>query len=411
MTIEAVHSSTSTSQSTKQPTRAGHPFDGLRALLIALVVAGHLNLFEWMAGGGGRVIMFFVISGFLITSILLKRYETRGSLGFRDFYYSRLARFAPSVVIVTILVMVSAFAFTHGWWNSASVHWSDMAWSLPSFWTQTVNVAMASEEVVPFALTPGWSLGIEWQFYLIWPVVMLIMLSYFGKRALMWTALVGAFASYAWSMWLVYFGDFAREEPDRIAFGTDTRGGSILLGCALAVAVTYPGVRQFFAKFAVPLVVVGVVGIAVMFTRNVFDFGLIMTSWGQVVLALLAALVVASLWVRPSAAGGLLTLAPLVWIGQRSLGIFLFHVPIMMMFGGTGEVDSPTDWGFTAVVLAVTLVVTGLSYRYLDQPLTRWAKARAKAGASKTQVQTPQTEPTAGSEIKTDVKELAVAKT
>lgn len=360
------------------PTRAGHPFDGLRALLIALVVAGHFNLFDWMAGGGGRVIMFFVISGFLITSILLKRFETRGSIGFRDFYYSRFARFAPSLAIATGLAMLAALAFTYGWWQSASVHWSEMSGALPTFWSQTTNIAMASEESVPFALTPGWSLGVEWQFYLVWPLVMLIMLNYLGKRALMWTAIVGAVASYAWSAWLVYFGEFAREEPDRIAFGTDTRGGSILLGCALAIAITYPSVRRIFTKFAIPLVVVGLVVIAAMFTRVWFDFGLIMTSWGQVVLAVASGLVVASLWVRPTAAGGLLTLAPLVWVGQRSLGIFLFHVPVMMMFGGTGEVGSPVDWGFTAIALAVTLAITALSYRYLDQPLTRWAKARAK---------------------------------
>ncbi len=380
------------------PTRAGHPFDGLRALLIALVVAGHFNLFDWLAGGGGRVIMFFVISGFLITSILLKRFETRGTVGFKDFYYSRLARFGPSLVIATGLAMLSALAFTYGWWKSASVHWSDMAASLPTFWSQTVNVAMASEENVPFALTPGWSLGVEWQFYLVWPLIMLAMLSYLGKRALMWTAFVGAAASYIWSAWLVYFGDFAREEPDRIAFGTDTRGGSILLGCALAIAVTYPSVRRFFEKFAIPFVVGGLIVIAVMFTRHIFDFGLIMTSWGQVVLALASGLVVASLWVRPSAAGGLLTVAPLVWIGQRSLGIFLFHVPVMMMFGGTGEVDSPVDWGFTAIALAVTLVITALSYRYLDQPLTSWAKARAKSGA-KDPASAPAPVPTSAREL------------
>ena len=339
-----------------------------------------------MAGGGGRVIVFFVISGFLITSILLKRYERTGAIGFRDFYYSRFARFGPSLAIATVLAMLAAFAFTYGWWNSASVHWSDMGAALPTFWSQTVNVAMSSQEPVPFALTPGWSLGIEWQFYLVWPLVMLIVLNYLGKRALIWVAFSGAAASYVWSAWLMYFGDLDDPEPDRVAFGTDTRGGSILLGCALAVLVTYPGVRRFVAKYAVPMVLAGVPVIAFMFTSTVFDFGPRMTTWGQVVLAGAAALIVTALWVRPEAAGGLLTLAPLVWLGQRSLGIFLFHVPIMMMFGGTGEVGSDVDWGFSAIAIGLTLVITGFSYRYLDQPFTAWAKARAKAkGEAKAQ--------------------------
>lgn len=325
------------------------------------------------------MIVFFVISGFLITSILLKRYERNGAIGFRDFYYSRFARFAPTVGLVTIMVLVSALAFTYNWWDADSVHVSDMGWALPSFLTQTVNVQLASDEVIPFALTPGWSLGVEWQFYVIWPLVMLVVLSYLGKRALMWVAFAGAAASYIWSAWLTYFGDFDRLEPDRIAFGSDTRGGSILLGCALAVLVTYPGVRRMLAKFAVPLVIVGTTVIAVMFTSHVFDFGTRMTSWGQVVLAAFSGLVVAALWVRPEAAGGVLTITPLVWLGQRSLGIFLFHVPIMMMLGGIGPEGTPTDWVFISIVIAATLIVTGLSYRYLDQPLTAWAKGKAKA--------------------------------
>lgn len=373
--MEEVTSSATTSLSTKAPPRTGHPFDGLRALLIALVVAGHFELASWMAGGQGRVVVFFVLSGFLITAILLKKFDRSGSLGFKDFYYSRLARFAPTILLVTLISLAASLAHTFDWWRSDSVHIADMSAALPSLWTQTVNIALQGNTDVPYELVPSWSLGIEWQFYLMWPVAMLLVLNYFGKKTLMWSALAVAVTSYAWSAWLVYFGDVGGAEDPRISFGADTRGGSILLGCALAIAVSYPQVRAFFARFAVPFVVLGGAAIAFMFTLTVFDFGPQMTTWGQVVLASVAGLVVASLWVRPGAAGGVLTLAPLVWIGQRSLGIFLLHVPVVMVLGGLG------GWEQTALAIGVTLVVAGLSYRFLDQPLVAWAKRRA-AGRS-----------------------------
>lgn len=379
-------SSTFASSSTKAPVRAGHPFDGLRALLIALVVGGHLELFGWMAGGQGRVIVFFVLSGFLITAILLKKFDRSGSVGLKDFYFSRLARFAPTIALVTLLALAASLAHTYGWWGSDSVHIDDMVAALPALWSQTVNISLQHAADVPYELVPSWSLGIEWQFYLLWPLAVLVILSYFGKKTLMWTAFTVAIASYVWSAWLAFFGDLPGgiEDP-RIEFGSDTRGGSILLGCALAIALTYPGVRTFFSRMAIPFVVVGCAVIAFMFTLTWFDFGPHMTSWGQVILATAAALVVASLWVRPKAAGGLLTLAPLVWIGQRSLGIFLLHVPVMMVLGGLG------DWRQSALVIAVTLALAGLSYRYLDAPLVTWVKSRvapARVASAK-----PATEP------------------
>lgn len=330
-----------------------------------LVIVGHLELAPFLAGGQSRVIAFFALSGFLITAVLLKRYEAHGSISFGDFYLSRLARFVPALLVVSVLGLICAAAAANEWWAAASVGSGELVAGLPRLWSQTLNFSLMSGATdLPYEFVPGWSLGIEWQFYLIWPVTMLGVLWAFGLRALRWVALSVAIAGFAWSIWLAL--SVGIEAP-RVMYGTDTRGAAIILGCAAAMFAMLPVVSEWLTRHAARIAFAVGVTLAVMFTQVLFDSGPHMTSWGQIVVATAVSLLAASLWVRPEAIS-FLVLPWLAWLGQRSLGLFLLHVPVMQLFGGPGDATR------TVSVLAVTLVLTAASYRWFEQPLARTAK-------------------------------------
>lgn len=340
--------------------RAGHPFDGFRALLCLLVIVGHLELAPFLAGGQSRVIAFFSLSGFLITAILIKRYESSGTISFRDFYVSRLGRFIPTLFVVSALGMTCALIAKSGWGSALSVEFSEVMAALPRLWTQTINLSLIDGATdLPYEFVPGWSLGVEWQFYFIWPIVMLGILRAFGIRAVGWFALGTAILGFAWSIWLAL--SIGLEDP-RVAYGSDTRGAAILLGCAMAVLVRNPGAKSWLKEHCTVIVALASATLVLLFTQLLFDSGPHMTTWGQIVVALAVSLLAGVLWVKPTTAR-VLCAAPLVWLGQRSLGLFLFHVPVMQILGGPG------DLGRTLLIVLVTLLLVHLSYRWLDQPL------------------------------------------
>lgn len=344
--------------------RKPSPLDGLRAILVLLVIAGHLEITGLLAGGQGRAIAFFALSGFLVTAVLLKRHDSAGRISLTDFYSSRVARFVPTLLVVTGLSILSSAAATKGWWKADSVALVDMLAALPRLWSQTINVELIHGVDPPYELVPSWSLGLEWQFYLIWPVVFAVVMATVGRRALGWLALAAAITGFAWSAYLALV---LGPELSRVSYGSDTRGAAILLGCAGAVAISNQALRSWLKRRSRPIIITTTIATALMFSRVPFDSGPYMTRWGQVVVASAVCLLTAALWVNPRA-GRALTLAPLVWIGQRSLGIFLIHVPIMQLLGGHGDLRR------SVAIVATTLTIAGFTYRFLDVPLTNSVK-------------------------------------
>lgn len=350
--------------------RKPSPLDGLRAVLVLLVIAGHLEVTGLLAGGQGRAIAFFALSGFLVTAVLLKRHDSAGRISLTDFYSSRVARFVPTLVVVTGLSILSSLAATKGWWKADSVATVDMLAALPRLWSQTINLDLIHGIDPPYELVPSWSLGLEWQFYLIWPVVFAVAMATLGRRALGWLALAAATAGFAWSAYLAL--TLGPELP-RVSYGSDTRGAAILLGCAGAIAISNQALRSWLKQHSRPILIVTTIATVLMFSRIPFDTGPYMTRWGQIVIAAAVCLLTAALWVNP-ASGRTLTIAPLVWIGQRSLGIFLIHVPIMQLLGGHGDLRR------SAAIVAITFAIAGFSYRFLDVPLVKGVKRLVAAG-------------------------------
>ncbi|MGV1037280.1 MAG: acyltransferase family protein [Candidatus Nanopelagicales bacterium] len=356
--------STITGRNRNSAGRKPSPLDGLRAILVLLVIAGHLEITDLLAGGQGRAIAFFALSGFLVTAVLLKRHDGAGRISLADFYSSRVVRFVPTLLVVTGLSILSSVAATKGWWKADSVPIDDMLTAIPRLWSQTINLELIHGIDPPYELVPCWSLGLEWQFYLLWPVVFVVVMATLGRRALGWLALAAAVAGFAWSAYLAL--TIGAELP-RVSYGSDTRGAAILLGCAGAVAISNQALQALLKAHSRPIIIITTIATALMFSRVPFDSGPEMTRWGQIVIASAICLLTAALWVNPGS-GRALTLAPLVWIGQRSLGIFLIHVPIMQMMGGHGDLQR------SLTIVAITFAIAGFTYRFLDIPLTNGVK-------------------------------------
>ena len=346
--------------------------DGLRALAVAAVIAYHLG---HLPGGFVGVDLFFVLSGWLITSLLLR--TTPGTAReLVTWWQRRITRLTPAVALVVIATFV-VFATTPGvtldgvatmtWWQN---------WLLilegTSYWSGA-----------PSPLRHTWSLSIEEQFYLVWPALLvgltvLARRSWLGRRQLIGAvAAVAATASFVWAAWLATTTD----ELSRVYFGTDTRAGGLLLGCA-AAALLRGGSRADTARAPLTtcaVVALGVLGAACLVLDpsrpSTYTGGLLISSIAAVVLIVAAA--------RTGPLERVLSIPPLRWIGVRSYGLYLWSWPVQLLVEREWT-DAPR-WGRTALVVALTVVLAALSQRLVEEPLRRptgtWAATVARRRA------------------------------
>jgi peptidoglycan/LPS O-acetylase OafA/YrhL len=348
--------------------------DGLRASAVAAVVLFHAGV-PWFRGGFLGVDTFFVLSGFLITSLLLTERRTRGRIDLRRFWTRRARRLLPALLTV-LLATVSAGRLlldTDALGLLRTDAWAALAYV--ANWRMIFRgTGYAAATAAPSPLQHTWSLGIEEQFYLIWPLlVALLMLRLAARHAR--TVLVvlcgaGAVASQLACALLVRPQDTARAY-----YGSDTRAQALLLGAALAALLTRP-VPAAPSRYR-GLSVLGPAGAAG--TVVLWHVGADQAAWlyrgGLTAAALGTALVIAHVVVSPrSVAARLLGLPPLVWLGRISYGVYLWHWPLFTFV--TADATGLSRWPLLAVRLTGTLAVAGLSFVLIEQPIRRGALGR-----------------------------------
>ena len=354
--------------------------DGLRALSVVAVICYHAG-FGWMRGGWVGVEVFFVVSGFLITSLLIDEQGRTGSVGLRQFWLRRARRLLPALAVVLAAVAVAVLVV--GTVAQRADVRRDTPWALLYLgnWGQIVG-GVPYYGGDPSPLRHLWSLAIEEQFYLLWPLIF-VALARTGWRAATTAKVVAALgvAAMAATAWwhrgmpapIAAFGGV-----DRVNFlylSTFTRAGGLLLGAAAAF-VWRPwrrpgrtGVRAgaiLDAAGGTALAGLGVIAVlATLTAAYVYQWLLALVS----ILALVA--VLAAVHPAGRRLRAILSGAPLVAVGRRSYGLYLWHWPVFVLVGATDGAVAP----FVAGV-GITVVVTELSYRFVETPARRGALER-----------------------------------
>jgi len=353
--------------------------DGLRALAVIAVLLYHAELY-WIPGGFLGVEIFFVISGYLITALLLAEWQQRGRLDLPGFWLRRARRLLPALYLLLAVTLALSVVFLPG--EVAGLRSDALAaFGYVTNWYLIFNHESYFEAVGrPSLLQHLWSLAVEEQFYLLWPplfVLGMTLVRWRFRRALFAALLVGAAAS-ALLMALLYRPDL---DPSRVYYGTDTRATGLLVGAALAFVWT-PKPSRRETGWSIPLLL-DIVGLAalgglVWFCHWLDQYQPFLFRGGLALVALLTGVVI-MVTVHPRArllGAGLLGRGPLRWLGLRSYGIYLWHWPVFMVT--RPDLDVPIS-GVPLLILrlAATLVIADLSYRYVETPIRTGALGRA----------------------------------
>lgn len=351
--------------------------DGLRALAVLAVIAYHMHL-PWAPGGLLGVTMFFVLSGYLITSLLLIEHDKTRTIDLRQFWLRRARRLVPAIVFVIACTIVLCTVFNHALLTKMR---GDIAPSLLFFnnwWQIFHNVSYFDALGAPSPLAHFWSLAIEEQFYLVWPIVLLTLLKLGAKRpALRNITLIAAGLS-AIEMVLLFS---PTADPSRVYYGTDTRAFSLLIGAYLAFV--WPahklGARRgirLTKRARTLLDAIGglaLVGLVLMVALS-NGFSPFLYNGGLVLCSVLTAIVIAVMVHPASVVGRIAGCAPLVWIGRRSYGIYLWHYPLLLLMNPDPRVETP--WWLYLVQLAVVFACAAFSYRFIENPIRHGSLAR-----------------------------------
>jgi peptidoglycan/LPS O-acetylase OafA/YrhL len=355
--------------------------DGVRALAVVMVMIFHMAAsrgLDVIGGGWLGVDVFFVLSGYLITSLLLAERRRHGRIGLRNFYVRRFLRLAPlSVALVLVLWLITAVGLDDA--TGLDLHFSGGV-SILAYYSNWWNIAHPHGLG---SLGHVWSLSIEEQFYFVWPwvVVAVYALARNSARRVLIVATAGAIVTIGLvrrSLWLSATTPGTPGEAIVNAWlsffrNSLLRGDGLLVGCLLAlllhgVTVT-PRLRTVLGFVAVPALVAA--GVIVGFTHfNLWKPWVpFIPAWGLSAFNLATAVVVAWLVVAPrSPLGRFLSLAPMTWIGRRAYGIYLLHPLVLDLVAKT---TSLRRLPFEAVVVTGTLVIAGLSFRYFETPFLR----------------------------------------
>ncbi len=336
--------------------------DGLRALAVAAVFLYHARI-DWLPGGFLGVDLFFVLSGYLITSLLLVEWEARNSIDLVRFWLRRARRLLPALVVVVLASLVLASIFAR---QDLGHTRSDVLGSLLYYANWHQIVANRSYFVLmgnPSLLQHTWSLAVEEQFYIVWPLLLVPGIVLVGRKRLPMLVIAGIAASAA-LMWILYTPN---SDPSRVYYGTDTRAFLLLMG--ILVALAWPWLMRLHR--AVPLLellgIAALVG-AVLLFRNMQDFNPTLYRGGDLAAAFCFAVLVAAVAHPKTGIGQALGIAPLRWIGERSYGIYLWHWPIIVLVAG---VNARPSAGVVLAEAAVVLAAASLSFRYIEEPIRR----------------------------------------
>lgn len=340
--------------------------DGLRAVAVTLVVVYHLFPSLGLDAGYIGVDVFFVISGFLITSLLLRRPDP-GVRGVLDFWRRRARRLLPALALTVTVCATAAWVIG----GDVLVRIGTQVLSAFTFsynWAAIVTGSGYFEATTPELLRNFWSLAVEEQFYLIWPLLLplVVLLPRGWQRASV--ALVASAASAMWMILQLAQG----ADATRVYFGTDSHAFGLLLGVALAFLLERMpdavwmrrGIARWSSAVAGAAALVGLILLAFLGTAERRELPAVLIA----ATLLSGILIVTAVW-PGSPFGRALDIAPVKWVGDRSYGIYLWHWPLLVLVLVAARGTAPAPLWAGGLALVLTLAAAAVSYRLVEQPV------------------------------------------
>lgn len=346
--------------------------DGVRAIAVVLVMVFHLGPGA-LVGGYLGVDIFFVVSGFLITTLLVRERDETGRIRLGAFWLRRARRLLPALVVL-LLVCCSAAWLLGG---DVLVGIGRQLLGAATFGTNWLLIAGGATYFgagLPELFRNLWSLAVEEQFYLVWPLLLVLVLLRVPRWLRIGVVLMLAAAS-AIAMALLLDPD----DSTRVYYGTDTHAFGLAIGAALAfVALRWPTLRTAWprpVRWLLPvgglLALLALVGLsAVLAGSDPLPY-----RGGLLLVAVLTALVIAALLVPGSWLGRALETGPFRWVGRRSYGLYLWHWPVLLLVQAAlpaWQHDGWQGWALGGIAAAITVIAAALSYRYVEQPVRRF---------------------------------------
>lgn len=352
--------------------------DGLRTFAVLAVIAYHLG-YAWAPGGLLGVTVFFVLSGYLITGLLVNEFRSSKTLDLPQFWLRRVRRLVPAIVTVVLVTCALCALFNHQLLTKTRPDILPSLLFYNNWWQIFHEVSYFEAQGAPSALQHFWSLAIEEQFYLVWPPLLLLLFNRRVKFKNIHRGILIAAAISAIAMAVLYNPE---SDPSRVYFGTDTRAFSLLIGAWLAF--TWPSsALGITPSGASPAPTISTLAIRLLDGAGILAFAglcaLVFTMDGNaafpyrggiLLCSILAAILIADIVHPASLFARLWALPPLVWLGKRSYGIYLWHFPILLLMTNQNATEAAPLW-WNALEVALIIAVSAASYTFIEDPIRK----------------------------------------
>ena len=345
--------------------------DGLRAVAVIAVILYHLG-FKWIPGGFLGVDLFFVISGYVITRLLLDSIQRSGGLDLRAFYLARIRRLLPPLVFMIISTTVVV-----GLWAPDTMRrfLGDAPFALfggMNWWLVFRHTDYFEAIGRPPLLQHTWSLGVEAQFYLVWPLILLLVLRYFGKNKIPGAALIiAAISGVALLLVSLQVDAASTSQVSHVYFGTDTHSIGLFLGAALAVSWIPQNLQETVTRKAQDFIdgigIVGFLGIiAAFFFIDETDPTLYKLAFPLA--GVFGCAIITSIVHPASRFAPILSSKPFVWIGERSYAIYLWHWVVFQVTRPNYDLAG-SQWALYTLRILIVFALADISLRLVELPI------------------------------------------
>ncbi|MDP9235051.1 MAG: acyltransferase [Actinomycetota bacterium] len=349
--------------------------DGLRGVAIILVLLAHA--FDWPKGAFIGVDMFFALSGFLITTLLLEEWIVHGSISLRDFYLRRYYRLFPALAVMLAVYVAYVLLFV-------DVDVASRLWGAGFGISYTANLAQAFMKFPNTLIDTGylWTLGIEEQFYLLWPIVLILLLNRgLGLRGTKWALFGMIVAVVAWRNLLLAHG----ADPNRAYFGTDTRFDELLVGCLAGAFYVARGTARSLPRW---LVATAAVGAGLFLGYRIFKHDQWTTWTVRITLTFIAVATAIVIYSCVTDSFPVLKRALsvkwLVFTGMISYSLYLWHVPTYLFLR---DVAGLTGWRLHVAEFALAFAAACASYFLVERTFLKRRRAHQRLRATKAELE------------------------